>query len=99
MEQNTSLEWALGLTFIEFFGDYGAKTQYVPLTFAGYNTLAFALFQAMKTNDLIIVNSYWDGISNVMTTLLGYMMGERPSTMQWIGIGLITGGIVALRMG
>lgn len=99
MEQQSSLEWALGLTFIEFFGDYGAKTQNVPLTVAGYNALAFALFQAMKTNDLIIVNSYWDGISNVMTTLLGYMMGERPSTMQWVGIGLITGGVVALRMG
>lgn len=97
MEQGTALWDAFELTFIEFIGDFGAKAQNPLAAYGGYNALAWKLTSSLKTNNLILVNSYWDAISNVMTTLLGYAMGERPSPRQWIGIILVTCGLGLLR--
>lgn len=97
MEQNDSLKQAAFLTLIEMVGDYGAKVDQPVLTYGGYNALAFTLTRALKNNNLILVNSYWDAISNIMTTTLGWALGERPSKEQWIGIALISVGLFFLR--
>lgn len=99
MEQNTALQAGALLSLVETAGDYGAATQNPLLTFAGYNALAFTLFQSLKTNSLILTNSYWDATSNIATTAVGLYLGERPSFRQWIGIAVISIGIIILRSG
>lgn len=93
MTTDKALNWALLLTGVEFIGDYGSKVQNPWLCFGAYNGLAAILLEAMKTESLIITNAYWDGISNIMTTILGFTFGERPSKTEWIGIVLISAGI------
>lgn len=99
MEQNTALQAGVLLSLVETVGDYGAATQNPVLTAAGYNALAFTLYQSLKTNSLILTNSYWDATSNIATTLVGLFIGERPSVRQWVGILTITTGIIILRWG
>lgn len=93
----TALQAGVLLSLVETVGDYGAATQNPALTVAGYNALAFTLYQSLKTNPLILTNSYWDATSNIATTLVGYGLGERPSALQWVGILTITVGILILR--
>lgn len=83
------------LSFIEIIGDYGAKIHSIPLTFIGYNILAYKLFNIFKNPEksLSLVNSQWDGISNLLTMCLGYMMGERFTSKQTIGLSMISIGL------
>lgn len=85
----------LALSLVELVGDYGTKIQSLPLTLIGYNVLAFTLFKIMGTPGatLTLVNSNWDGISNICTTILGAMMGEKFSSRQYLGIFLISAGL------
>lgn len=99
MEDLTSLQSGLVLTFTEFVGDYGAKYQNDALTFGGYNLLALELRSMLRKNPLSLVNAYWDGLSNIMTMALGYFAGERLTPMQYSGAFLITAGIIMLQSG
>lgn len=96
MEDTNAFNEAVQLTLIELVGDYGAKVDNPILTYGGYNALGWKLTSALKNNSLILTNSYWDGLSNIMTTILGWSFGERPSVNQWIGIILISAGIFVL---
>lgn len=96
MEDTNAFNEAIQLTLIELIGDYGAKVDNPLLTYGGYNALGWKLTSALKNNSLILTNSYWDGLSNIMTTILGWSLGERPSANQWIGIILISAGIFVL---
>ena len=89
------MQTAISLTLLEGIGDYGSKIQNLPLTLGGYNLLALYLFKVMGQSGatLTLVNSNWDGVSNLFTTFLGYMMGERFNQRQYLGIGLITLGL------
>lgn len=94
MENLTPVTAAAVLTGVELVGDYGAKIGNPLMTYGGYNMLAFTLTQVLKNNSLILTNSYWDGISNVMTTVLGAIVfQERPTVTEWIGITMITAGL------
>lgn len=99
MQNTDALSQAVQLTLVELVGDYGAKVQNPLLTYGGYNLLAFKLSHALKSNSLILTNSYWDGLSNIMTTILGWSLGERPTPYQWLGIILISSGIFLLQLG
>lgn len=99
MEENTALQAGVLLSLVETVGDYGAATQNPVLTAVGYNALAFTLYQSLKTNSLILTNSYWDATSNIATTLVGLLIGERPSARQWIGVLTISAGILILHWG
>lgn len=99
MEQLTSLQAGIVLTLTEAVGDYGAKIDSVPLTFGGYNALAWELRGMLRNKPLALVNGYWDGISNVMTMALGYALGERLTTNQWIGAAMISAGLFLLTDG
>jgi uncharacterized membrane protein len=74
-------------------GDYGAKMQNPVLAFAGYNMLALELLKFLRVGSLTLVNSNWDGISNVCTMLLGFAMGERFTQKQYLGLSMITIGL------
>ena len=87
------------LSIIELVGDYGAKVQNLPLSLLGYNTLSIYLTSILGKSDgasLTLINSNWDGISNLMTMALGYAIGERFSTSQHIGLILISFGLFLL---
>ncbi len=99
MEQLTSLQAGILLTATEFVGDYGAKVDNPVLLYGGYNALAWELRGMLRNKPLALVNGYWDGISNVMTMALGYMLGEQLTTNQWIGAAMISGGLFLLTDG
>lgn len=98
MQTGDAFNQAVQLTLIELVADYGAKVQSPLLAYGGYNLLAWKLSSALERNSLILTNSYWDGLSNLMTTILGWSMGERPSAHQWLGILLIASGIFLLQL-
>ena len=85
------------LTVTEIFGDYGAKMQMPILTFLGYNLLAFELLKFLKDGSLTLVNANWDAVSNVATFLLGFYMGERFTTRQYLGLFLISFGLFLIQ--
>lgn len=93
---NPNVQGGLILTAVELFGDYGAKIQNPALCYIGYNALAYILLQLMKTRSLTLVNANWDGISNLLTMLLGFILGERFQPRQYLGLGLITAGLLLI---
>lgn len=97
MENLSAIQGAALLTLIELVGDSGAKIGNPLMAYGGYNALAYTLTKLLKSNGLIITNSLWDGLSNVMTTTLGLFFGEVPTPREWVGIGLISAGIFILR--
>lgn len=92
--------WSILLTGVEAVGDYGAKIQNPWMTFGGYNLLAVTLFQALKNNPLALTNSWWDGISNIMTLFLGLVVfGETITPREGFGAALITVGLFLIGSG
>ena len=97
---DTPAGWSILLTGVEAIGDYGAKIQNPLLTFGGYNLLAGTLFQALKTNPLALTNSWWDGVSNVMTLFIGlFIFGERITVREGIGAAFISLGLFLIGAG
>lgn len=90
---NSNFYSGLLLSVTEIFGDYGAKMQNPVLTFASYNALAWELLEMMKYQSLTMVNANWDGISNVLTMIVGFLLGERFNTQEYIGLAMITTGL------
>lgn len=84
------------LTATELVGDYGAKVDSIILAHGSYNLLAYELRMMLRTNSLSLVNANWDGISNLATMALGYYMGERLTTTQYVGAAMISAGIYLL---
>jgi multidrug transporter EmrE-like cation transporter len=99
MQNLSSLQSGLLLTATEFVGDWGAKTDNAVATYGGYNALAYELRGMLRNKPLGLVNAYWDGLSNVMTMVLSYYMGERLTPAQYAGAAFITAGILLLGRG
>ncbi len=93
----TNFNAGLILSLTEIVGDYGAKVGNTPLTFLGYNLLALELLKFLRSGSLTLVNGNWDAISNVFTFALGYLMGERFSRQQYLGLTLITVGLFLIQ--
>lgn len=97
--------WEAGvyLTLVEAVGDlhlkYYAQQGGVHNALIGtacYAGLEVILTKALQTNDLSITNGYWDGISNIVNTAVGMSAGEKPSSKQVVGLGLISIGLLLL---
>lgn len=98
-----ALRWAMLMTAIESVGDaslkQNAKTgdaKFFALGQASYITQAYVLSLALKDNKLGITNAYWNGMTNITNTAIGMAMGESYTNWQFVGIGLITAGILLL---
>jgi multidrug transporter EmrE-like cation transporter len=98
-----ALRWAMLMTAIEGVGDaslrQNAKTN--DLTFfvlgeASYITQAYVLSFALKDNKLGVVNAYWNAMTNITNMLIGMAGGETYTSSQFLGIGLITAGILLM---
>lgn len=92
MADFSAIKAAAVLNAIELVGDYGVKTDNNLLMYGGYNAMAYVLHETASTR-LGLVNAYWNALSNVTVTMLGYYMGERMSSMQYAGVATIAAGI------
>ncbi len=81
------------LSLTELVGDFGAKTNNALLAYGGYLLLATELLSFLRVGSLTMVNANWDGVSNLFTLLLGYLMGERFNRKQYLGLFLISFGL------
>jgi multidrug transporter EmrE-like cation transporter len=98
-----TLRWAMLMTAIQGVGDSSLKQNaktgdpaFFALGQASYITQAYTLSFALKDNKLGLLNSYWNAMTNVTNMVIGMAGGENYTTSQFIGIGLITAGILLL---
>lgn len=91
------MEAAVKLSLIEIVGDYAAWKGYSIIAFGSYNFLCYSLIQYLKGGSLVLVNSNWDAISNILTTILGIMGGETFSSQQYLGLFMISAGLFLLQ--
>jgi hypothetical protein len=91
------------ITMTELIGDLNLKTfATTNLSFhfyAGilmYIILALELTVGFQTMGLGWLNGAWDGTSSLVSTLAGRAMGEKLSNQQYVGLGLIAGGLYLL---
>ena len=89
---------------IEAFGDYHLALYAIKGTLGslivGY--LAYGITLVLFVNSIRIMglawsNSAWDGWSNIATNLVAvFALGETPTTTDYIGMGLISTGLLLL---
>lgn len=96
----------LYLTTTELIGDislkiYAQKGGIVALAIgtAAYLGLEAIMIDKLKHNSLAIVNGYWDGMSNIATTIAALFMGETLTSLQLAGISLVSAGLFMLEWG
>jgi len=89
---------------IEALGDYNlalyATKGFISSLIIGYlsyGTTLVLFIKSIQTMGLAWSNSAWDGWSNITTNLLAvFALGEKPSTTDYIGMGLISTGLLLL---
>ena len=91
------------ITMTELLGDVNLKlfatTNHFFNFYVGifiYVILALQLAVGFQTMGVGWLNGAWDGTSTLMSTLVGYAMGERLSGQQYVGLGLIIAGLYLL---
>ena len=100
---NPSSQAGLYLTLTELAGDVSlkhyAKTNnsiFLGIGTFAYLGLVYILQYYLKYEKLAIVNGYWDAFSNILTAGVAMAMGEQITTVQLIGLFLISGGLYLL---
>lgn len=97
LQATTSLQAALVLAATEVVGDTAAKSGNALLAYGSYNVLAYELQHVLRHNGLALTNAYWNAFTNLTHTAIGTLFfGESLSSAQYVGIALITSGIVLL---
>jgi hypothetical protein len=91
------MEAAIKLSLIEIVGDYAAWKGMDVLAFGSYNLLCYTLIQCLQGGSLVLVNSNWDAISNILTTVLGILGGESFTSQQYLGLFMISFGLFLLQ--
>jgi quaternary ammonium compound-resistance protein SugE len=88
--------WAIGLKYTEGFSRLWPSVVTVALMAASFSLLA----EAMRSIPIGTAYAVWTGIGAVGTALLGILLfGDSASLARIIGIALIAGGIVTLKLG
>lgn len=91
------MEAGFKLALIEIVGDYAAWKGMSVVAFGAYNVLCYTLIQSLQSGSLVLVNSNWDAISNILTTILGILAGETFSPQQYLGLFMISFGLFLLQ--
>lgn len=91
------MEAGFRLALIEIVGDWAAWKGLDVVAYASYNFLCYSLIQAVSGGSLVLVNSNWDAISNILTTVLGILGGETFSPQQYAGLFMISFGLFLLQ--
>ncbi len=92
------------LTLVEALGDYslkkyvhGAGNGFLGLGVGVYLSLAGILVWLFQTLGLAIINSYWDGLSNIVTMVVAAcLLNEKYTLKQWIGMAIVGLGLFLL---
>jgi multidrug transporter EmrE-like cation transporter len=91
------------LTAVELVGDISLKMfsqsgDVAPLVVgtSAYLGLEALMIEKLKTHKLAIINGYWDGMSNVATTLAAMALGETFTPLQVTGLIVISAGMFML---
>jgi len=100
----TPYAFIAGIVLIEALGDYylaefaiNGLASGVVIGYLSYAIVLVLFVSSIRTMGLAWSNSAWDGSSNIATNLVAvYGLGEKPSTTQYIGMGLISFGILLL---
>jgi quaternary ammonium compound-resistance protein SugE len=88
--------WAIGLKHTDGFSKLWPSVVTVALMVASFSLLS----EAMRSIPIGTAYAVWTGIGAVGTALLGILLfGDSASPVRIIGIALIVGGIVALKLG
>lgn len=95
------------LTLVEGVGDYalkkyaiGGPATYMSVGVSIYIGLAFILIWLFQHTKFAILNASWDGLSNVFTMAVGYLVfKESYSLREWAGMVLVTLGLVFINGG
>jgi multidrug transporter EmrE-like cation transporter len=92
---------------IEIFADFNLRwyaqtdlAKYLYSGIAGYVGVVFFLIRALRNDNLLLVNSLWDGLSGLIESLAAYIiLGDRLKTgQQYLGLVLTIAGVVLLKM-
>jgi quaternary ammonium compound-resistance protein SugE len=88
--------WAIGLKYTDGFSKLWPSVVTVTLMVASFSLLS----EAMRSIPIGTAYAVWTGIGAVGTALLGILLfGDSTSPARIIGIALIAGGIVTLKLG
>jgi multidrug transporter EmrE-like cation transporter len=100
MQLNPFLSGTL-LSLVEAVGDYslkryatGAGSLFFGVGFAIYGLLAVILSWTFQSNGMAIVNTFWDGTSNIVNMLVAaLLLKESYSFKQWLGMSIVSLGL------
>ena len=100
---DNALKFASIMGVLETFANYClkkyAKTdelQYISGGIAGYAGVIYMFQRALREEKLYRVNNFWNAFTTVSNTLVGVSMGEKITSIQILGIGLITIGALLI---
>jgi multidrug transporter EmrE-like cation transporter len=81
------------------YADTGAKAM-LGLGLTGYAGVVYFLIRALRKAPVMLVNSAWDGMSNIVETLAALIiLGERLSSpVQYLGLAMVGTGLVLLKL-
>ena len=92
---------------IEIFADFNLRwysqtnaTKYLYSGIGGYVGVVFFLIRAFRTDNVLYVNSLWDGLSGIIESVAAYvLLGDRlKSNQQYVGLFLTIAGVILLKM-
>ncbi len=92
------------MTLVEGVGDFALKKYaiggawgFLPVGVSVYVALAFTLVWLFQHVGFAILNATWDGLSNVFTMVVGYMVfNEIYTVREWAGMAMVTLGLVLI---
>ena len=94
------------LSLVEIYGDFSlrfyAKTNqftYLAQGIIGYIGVVYYLIESLRDDNVLYVNSMWDGISGVIESFAAYvLLGDRlKHSYNYIGLVLIYAGILIMK--
>lgn len=97
-----------GISAVEFVGDSSLRkyaltnnTQWLAMGVAGYIGVVTYLIYILRKDNLLRMNSMWDGASALLNSILAYwLMGDRfTTTQEYVGTGFIIIGLFMMEWG
>jgi multidrug transporter EmrE-like cation transporter len=92
---------------VEIFADFNLRwyaqtdlPKYLYSGIGGYVGVVYFLIRALRDDNLLLVNSLWDGLSGLIESIAAYvLLGDRLKTgQQYVGLVMTIVGVVLLKM-
>ena len=93
---------------VEIFGDFQLRwyaqtnlLKHLVQGIAGYIAVVFFLIRSFRSDNVLYVNSVWDGLSSIIESVAAYYyLGDRlKSTHQYLGLVMTIVGVILLKTG